>query len=152
MVEMIERTTALIALPDGAEAAVGAALGRALPAMGRFEETDGLILARVAPHQVFAMRHGVDQPLMQDLADVEECAGLIDLSDARVGVRTGRAGLELLVPLDLDRFEIGACAQTLMAHMSVLVLRHGPDAFELQVARSYAGSFLRAVQSPGATH
>ena len=144
MAEIIERTTALIALRPGREPP------HPLPGMGRFTETAGLLLARIAPGQVLAMRAGVDAALMDELAPWSGHAGLIDLSDSRVGVRIAgpdaRERLAQLVPLDLDerRFPVGACAMTLAAHLAVLVLRHGPQEFELQCGRSFEGSFLRA--------
>lgn len=152
MADILERTTALIALRPGRDAALTAALagmGQTLPPMGRFTHSAGLLLARVAPGQVLAMREGADAPLMQELASLSAEAGLIDLSDARVGVRLAKAGLAHLLPLDLHAgtFAPGHCAQTLMAHMSVLVLQHGPDAYEIQVMRSYAASFLRAIDA-----
>ena len=154
MVEPFERTTALIALRHGRTEALSAALagmGQALPAMGRFTEVDGLVLARAAPHQVFAMRAGVDVPLMAELSPVLAEAGLVDLSDSRVGVRLSGAGamahLAHLVPLDLHagRFGPGQCAQTILSHLTVLLLQHGPDSYELQCGRSFAGSFMRAL-------
>ena len=156
MADLIERTTALVAWHAAREGQVAHALrglGADMPDMGRFLEADGLVLARVAPNQVLAMRAGVDQPLMHELAPLEEVAGLIDLSDSRVGVGiagpAARDELLRLVPLDLHptRFGPGRCAQTLVAHLSVLVLQTGTDAFELQCGRSFAGSFLRAVEA-----
>ncbi len=149
MAELVERTTALIVLRPGG------AGGLAVPEMGRFTEVDGLLLARVAPGQVLAMRMGVDVPLLEELAPLVGAGALIDLSDARVGVRFAGAGaaarLATLVPIDLhaSRFGPGQCAQTMAAHLSVLVLQHGVDAYELQCGRSFAGSFLRAVELAG---
>lgn len=76
-------------------------------------------------------------------------ATLCDVSHGRVAVRvTGpdvRAALGKGCMLDLHRGEFvpGACAQTVVARMNVLVHhRHGNDSvFDLYVARSYAGSF-----------
>lgn len=144
MAEWIERTTALIALRPGRTPALD------LPPMGRFTERDGLLLARAAPHQIYAMRAGVTD-LLPELAPLCDGAGLIDLSDARVGVRIAgpdaRDRLAYLIPLDLhpDRFAPGQCAQTLMAHMTVLLLQTGPDAYEIQCGRSFHASFARAV-------
>lgn len=154
MADLVERTTALLALRPGRETAVAEALGRmgaSLPAMGRFVEAGGLLLARVAPYQLLAMRAGVDLPLLDELAPLAGSAGIIDLSDSRVGVRLAGPGarerLAALVPLDLhaSRFAPGHCAPTLMAHLSVLLLQTGPAEYEVQCGRSFAGSFLRAV-------
>lgn len=143
MADQIERTTALIAWRPGHPPPL------AIPEMGRFTETDGLLLARVAPFQALAMREGVDQPLMEELAPQIGPATLTDLSDARIGVRIqGRKNLAHLVPLDLHpaHFAPGQCAQTIMAHMSVLLLQTGPERYEIQGARSYMASFLRAFE------
>jgi sarcosine oxidase subunit gamma len=114
-----------------------------------------MVLARTAPGQVLAMREA-GAALMEELAPLHEVAGLIDLSDARVGVRIAgphaAAGLARLLPIDLhsSRFGPGRCANTLMAHLSVLVLQHGPADYELQCGRSFAGSFLRAISAAAA--
>ncbi len=157
MADLIARTTALIALRPGRDVAPGlAAMGQALPAMGRFSSVDGLILARVTPYQVLAMREGADAALMQELAGLGAEAGLIDLSDARIGVRMAGRGagarLSHLITLDLHplHFGPGQCAQTLMAHMSVLLLQHAIDDYEVQVSTSYAASFLRAIDTVAA--
>jgi sarcosine oxidase subunit gamma len=155
----MERTTALITFFPGAEAGVSEALGPmglSLPALGHFTEAGGLILARTAPCQVLAMRAGAGIALMDELAPLLGMAGLIDLSDARIGVRvTGphaTDGLARLLPIDLHptRFGPGQCANTLMAHLSVLVLQHAPAVYELQCGRSFAGSFLRAIEAAAA--
>lgn len=156
MVEVIERTCALVAMRPGRDAVLAealAGLGLAVPAMGRFAEGRGVLLARVAPRQMLAMRAGVDGVLMETLGGVAEVAGVIDLSDARAAFRVAgedaRDRLALLVPLDLDddRFPPGSCAATLLAHTSVLVLRHGTGLFELQCGRSFAGTVQDAVDS-----
>lgn len=158
MAEPMERTTALITFAPASEAALTAALdgmGLSLPAPGHFTVGSGLVLARAAPGQVLAMREA-GAALMEELAPLHEVAGLIDLSDARVGVRiagpNAADGLARLLPIDLhpSRFGPGRCANTLMAHLSVMVLQHGPADYELQCGRSFAGSFLRAVSAAAA--
>lgn len=153
MADLVERTTALVALRPGRDVAAAlAGMGVSLPPVGRFVETGGLLLARIAPHQLLAMRAGADVPLLDELAPLDGLAGIIDLSDSRVGVRIAgpdaRTALCALVPLDLhaSNFAPGHCAPTLMAHLSVLLLQTGPDEYEVQCGRSFAGSFLRAVQ------
>ena len=113
--------------------------------MGRFVEAGGLLLARVAPHQVLAMREGV-APLVEELSVLGPAVGLVDLSDSRVAVRVRGAGLSQLVPVDLhpSRFGPGCCAATMMAHLAVLLLQLGDDVYELQCGRSFVGSFMRA--------
>ena len=153
MAELIAWTSVLIGVRPGREAALAASLagmGVALPKVGRFTEAGGLMLVRVAPFQVWAMRDEPDVALMDELAPLGGEAGLIDQSDSRVGLRlegvTARARLAHLVPLDLHktRFGPGQCAQTLMGHMSVLLLQLGDDVYELQGSRSFAESFRHA--------
>jgi sarcosine oxidase subunit gamma len=150
VVEPIERTAALITLGPTSEPAL-AAMGLAVPALGRFTDTAGLVLARTSPYQILAMRQ-LGAALMDELAPVQPIAGLIDLSDARTGARIAgpRAAdrLARFLPIDLHptRFRPGCCANTLMAHLSVLLLQHGPEDYELQCGRSFAGSFHRALE------
>ncbi len=164
MVESIERMMLLIAFQTSTEASLAAALvsmGIDLPRIGKFHESGGLLIARLAPYQLLAMRTGPDDggdrrantgSLMEELAPLSAVAGLIDQSDARVGIRvTGpdvAARLARLLPLDLhpSRFEPGQCAQTLMAHVNLLVLQHGDCDYELQCGRSQAGSFFSALK------
>ena len=148
MLELKERCTALIAPRPGRDAAVAAALGVALPGMNRFIQASGMLLARIAPHQVLAMR---DQPgLFEELeAALAAEAGVIDLSDARTGVTLrgpgARERLMALLPVDLDSMRQGCCAQTVMSHMAVLVCQvDDAPTYEVQCATSYRGSFLRA--------
>ncbi len=159
MVEPMERTTALITFFPGTEPAMADALGTmgsSLPTIGHFTEANGLMLARTAPGQVLAMRAGTGVALMAELAPLQGVAGLIDLSDARVGVRVAGSnvadGLARLLPIDLhsSQFRPGRCANTLMAHLSVLVLQHGSADYELQCGRSFTRSFLRAIEAAAA--
>lgn len=153
MVELTPWTAVLIALRPGREAALSASLagmGVVLPKVGRFTEAGGLMLMRVAPFQVWAMRAGSGVPLMDELAPLASEAGLIDQSDSRIGLRlegaTARARLAHLVPLDLHptRFGPGQCAQTLMAHMTVILLQPAEDIYELHGSLSFAESFRHA--------
>jgi heterotetrameric sarcosine oxidase gamma subunit len=127
-----------------------------LPRIGTFHEAGGLLLARLGPHQLLAMRTGEGKgigcetdaaSLMEELGPLSAVAGLIDQSDARVGIRvTGpdvAARLAELLPLDLhpSRFAPGRCAQTL------LVLQHGDCDYEVQCGRSQAGSFFSALET-----
>lgn len=156
MVELTAWTAVLVALRPGREAALAASLatmGVGLPKVGRFTEAGGLVLVRVAPFQVWAMRAGSDVPLMDELAPLGAEAGLIDQSDSRIGLRlegaTARARLAHLVPLDLHptRFGPGQCAQTLMAHMTVVLLQLADDVYELLGSRSFSENFHHAAGS-----
>ena len=152
--ESIERTTALITNLPNAELTLTSALrsmGLTPPKLGRFTEAGGLLLARLVPNQLLAMRSGVDVPLMDELAPLRAIAGLVDLSDARIGIRVQGPNavdrLGKLLPLDLhpSHFAPGQCAITLMAHLSVIVLQHATNDYELQCGRSFATSFMNAV-------
>ncbi len=148
----------LIAFQPNTEAYLASALihmGMNLPRIGKFHEAGGLLIARLGPYQLLAMRTGGGTDagsLMEELAPLSAVAGLIDQSDTRVGLRvTGpdvAARLARLLPLDLhpSRFTPGQCAQTLMAQLSLLVLQHGDGDYELQCGRGQAGSFFSALE------
>ena len=59
-----------------------------------------------------------------------------------------RVALERICPLDLDdqAFPEGRVARTAMEHLSVIILRDGPDSFLLMSPRSSARSFRHAVE------
>ncbi len=156
MVDQIERTVVYIAIGPGQAQALAAALvamGMELPRMGRFTEAGGLLLMRLAPDHVLAMRPGEDGELMDELAPLAAVAGLIDQSDARVAIRVVGADapqrLTRLLPIDLhpDVFGPGRCAQTVMGHLTVLVIRRDAETFEILCGRSFAASFLRTVDA-----
>ena len=90
------------------------------------------------------------QPLLTGLASIS------DQSDAYVGLRlTGpgvRATLAKLIPIDLHPrvFAVGQVAETIAAHMGVLLWRledaaDGSPVFDLAVARSLSVSFCHAL-------
>ena len=156
MVEIRDRCAAMLAPRRGREQAMTAALhgrfGLDVPGMNRFTQSGGLLLTRTAPHQLLAMR---DEPgLFQALDEaLGEDGGVIDLSDARTGVIISGPGardrLMRLLPIDVHESVLhqGVCAQTVMAHLTVLVLQlDDTPTFELQCAASYRDSFLRAVE------
>lgn len=81
-----------------------------------------------------------------DLA--QALAGLAAVSDASDGLLclgiNGPQAVALLSKgcvLDLDGFQPGQCATTLMAHTRLQILRHSLSSFELMVPASYAASF-----------
>lgn len=69
---------------------------------------------------------------------------LVDVSHRQVGFAVlGRLAPALLnagCPLDLDlsAFPVGACTRTVLAKCDVVLWRRGPDAFRLEVNRSFA--------------
>lgn len=156
MSDKIERTVVMIAMTAGQEPALAAALaamGMEMPKMGRFTEAGGLMLARTGPDHLLAMRPGDDSGLMDELAPLAAVAGLIDQSDARVAVRIEASDaaerLTRLLPIDLhpDHFGPGRCTQTVMGHLTVLVIRRDHDLFEVLCGRSFAASFRRAIDA-----
>jgi heterotetrameric sarcosine oxidase gamma subunit len=167
MVEAIDRMMLLIVFHPNTEFYLASALssmGVHLPRIGKFHEAGGLLIARLGPYQLLAMRSGGEKSedgeidarsLMEELAPLSAVAGLIDQSDTRIGIRvTGpdvAARLGRLLPLDLhpSRFTPGQCAQTLVAQLSLLVLQHGECDYELQCGRSHAGSFFSALEAAG---
>ncbi|WP_323036367.1 sarcosine oxidase subunit gamma [Pararhodobacter sp.] len=60
-----------------------------------------------------------------------------------------RAALERICLLDLhpDVFAIGDSARTVMDHIGAMILRSGPDTYLLMAARTFAGSFLGAIET-----
>ncbi len=157
MVELGARDTALIAPRPGRAAAVAAALqdrfGCTMPGMGEFTRSANLILARTAPHQIMAMR---DEPGLFDALEAALAgeAGVIDLSDARIGVvlsgPSARERLMGLLAVDLAAMRPGRCVQTVMAHIGVLVFQvDGAPTYEVQCSTSYRSSFLRAFELAG---
>jgi heterotetrameric sarcosine oxidase gamma subunit len=156
VVEAVERYAAAI-LPrrDGMEGlaeAVRTAFGIALPALGRWEGADDLVLVRTAPHQVLALseRDGLFGKLDAALG---AHAGVVDLSDARVGVRIAGPGarerLGRLVGLDLHPSvtQAGSAASTLAGHIGVLVLQvDDAPGYEVLCQRSLATSLFRALR------
>ena len=159
MVEPRDRHAALIAPRKGREDELSALLldrfGLTVPGMSAYTEQGGMVLARTAPHQFLAMR---DEPgLAQALqAALGEAAGVIDLSDARSGLMLSgpraRDVLSGLAPVDLhpSAMHAGRCVQTVMAHMTVLVLQlDDAPSYEVYCPTSYQGSLKRAFDLAG---
>ncbi len=126
-------------------------MGLHLPRAGRFTETGGLLLARADPFRVMALRTGPGALLRAELAPLGSLVTLRDEPDGGLGVRLSGLGvaarLRLLLPLDLhpERFGSGRCARVVVAHLSIIVLRHRMEEFELQCGHAYAESFFRSV-------
>ena len=80
---------------------------------------------------------------------------LVDVSHRQVGFAVaGRRAADLLnsgCPLDLDpsAFGVGACTRTVLAKCDVVLWRREPDAFRLEVNRSFAdylAGYLRVAE------
>lgn len=148
------------AIPQGAEARAQEALrtvyGTAMAAPGRATiSSDGATrILHVAPDQLW-LHFARDAPDAVSLV-APALAGafwLTDLSDAFATLDLSGPGagdaLARLCPLDLDPGIFGPdrCARTLIEHLSVTILRTGPQAFRLLSARSSAHSFLQALET-----
>lgn len=154
-------TLVSLAAPHGGggllAARIGEQLGLALPPPGRWSAAGGFTALCTTPGQWLVMRDGDDGALYDRLrAVVQEAGTLIDLSASRVAVRVSgeraRAALATLLPLDLHprAMQAGCAAATLAAHLPVLVRQiDDTPAYELMCARSFAGSFHRALHLAG---
>ena len=128
-------------------------MGLHLPKLGRFTETEGLLLARIEPFQVIAMRDPSAGSVAAELAPLAAIASLSDPADVRFGIRVAGLGvatrLRLLLPLDLhpERFGAGRCARVQVAHLSIVVLRRGAEEFELFCGGDFADGFFRSIEA-----
>jgi sarcosine oxidase subunit gamma len=160
LAEVVDRALVSIAVPlDGRESlasAVASAWGIALPEVGRTERTaDGrVLLLGLASDQLFASLPARAGLAAEEVAAALDGAGyLTEQSDAWVTLRLAGPlavpALERICPLDLDprAFPPGGVARTVMEHLGAILVREAPDAFLLLSARSYAGSFLHAVET-----
>ena len=162
--EAVGAAIVALAVPLGGDSAFDAALTKVWdvtrPETGRSARTaDGAWVAGLQADQLWFLRpdttagHDVD-----DVPDaVAHAAYLTDQSDAWVAVRIEgprvREALARLCMLDLtdSPFPVGAVTRTLMEHMGVVILReddaNGHARFLLLAPRSYAGSFVHAVET-----
>lgn len=109
---------------------------------------------RTAQDQLFLIIPGTTPDAYETVNGALEGAGYTtDQTDNWVMLEvTGpdtRAALERICPLDLhpDVFAIGDAARTVMDHIGAHILRFGPDTYLLMAARSFAGSFLEAIET-----
>jgi sarcosine oxidase subunit gamma len=136
--------------------AVRSAYGIACPAVGHSVASKAgkariLGLAQDQMFLIFDDPGGDPLPAVSD--KFADKAYLTDQSDSWAMIRiTGpkaRTALERICPLDLhpSAFPEGRVARTVMEHLGVIILHEAPDTFLLMSARSYAGSFLHAVET-----
>jgi heterotetrameric sarcosine oxidase gamma subunit len=80
-------------------------------------------------------------------ADFPDAPAMVDVSANRVAFDLAGAGAADVLAqgcsLDLDRFEPGRCAQTLLARAQVILYRPDADTWRILVRPSFAG-YLRA--------
>ena len=136
--------------------------GIELPQQPRQVSAGALVAAGVAPGAWLFVAEAAGSEFIPSLrAASERCATVVDLSDAYAIVRLSgprvRECLAKLLPLDLHerRFAVGHLAQTVAAHMSVMVWRledtpQGLAVFETWAGLSFAASWHRALRESAA--
>ncbi len=105
---------------------------------------------------------GPDEWLLLDESGVDMAAlcrpvaalhSAVDISHRNVGIVITGIGAEAVISagcprnLDLDAFPTGACARTLLGKVEIVLWRKAPDAFRVEVWRSfsdYAFAYLEA--------
>jgi sarcosine oxidase subunit gamma len=144
---------------DGDEAFAAALVGgfgavRPGPGDSALGARDAIRVLGMQPDQVFILfaSPNPDLAVPTVAAALGSAAYVTDQSDSWAMLRmsgTGvRAALDRICPLDLDEgaFPEGRVARTVMEHLSVIILRDGPDSFLLMSPRSSARSFRQAVE------
>lgn len=130
---------------DKGLAAVGKALGLTLPGrIGERADSGDLTALCLGPDEwVLTAPEDSREGIVADLAAVRARAphGLTDISDREISLRiTGPAAATLLsigCPRDLDRLEPGRGVRTLFDSATVVLWRDGPEAFRMDVWRSF---------------
>ena len=149
-----------IATPHGGEDALAKAAKSAyatgLPAVGHstLSKTGNARFLGLAKDHAFLLFDDPDgNPLDAVAKEIAETAWLTDQSDSwamlRVSGSKCRVALERICPIDLhpSAFPQGRVARTLMEHLGVIIMHEEPDTYLLLSARSYASSFLHAVET-----
>lgn len=131
---------------DAASAALRAAHGVPFPEPGRSHRSGAARIVWAGRALAFLF------DAVPRSADLATHAGLGDQSDAWTRLRLAGAGctdvLARLVPVDLslEAFPEGASRRTGLGHMSALVIRAGPQAFDLLCLRSMAGTMVHELE------
>lgn len=127
-------------------AALQAAHGLGFPEPNRISTNGAARLVWTGRDQAFLL--GV-----APAASLAAHAALTDQSDAWAMLRLGGTGAEAvlarLVPLDLRRgvFAIGHTGRSLLQHVPAVVLRTGPEVFEIMVMRSFGTTARHELQT-----
>ena len=120
------------------------ALGLRFPAPGRVSAQGAVRLAWAGRGMAFL----IGAPAPQGL-DVQ--AALSDQSDGWVWVHLAGGGardvLARLTPLDLREsgLPVGGAARSMLGHMQALILRPAPEAYDIAVFRSMAGTLVHEI-------
>jgi sarcosine oxidase subunit gamma len=97
-----------------------------------------------------ALRLGPDEILLIGPAGAPAptAGSVVDVSGRQIGLTlTGDGSAVTLAagcPLDLDRFEVGACTRTLLGKAEIVLWRTGPLGWHVEVWRSFA-PYVRAL-------
>ncbi len=97
-----------------------------------------------------ALRLGPDEILLvgQAGAAAPDAGSVVDVSVRQIGLtimgRDSEAVLAASCPLDLERFEIGACTRTVFGKAEIVLWRTAPFGWHLEVWRSFA-AYARAL-------
>ncbi len=120
-------------------------LGMSFPAPGESHTNGDAMVAWSGQDQAFLVGAAPDAALAAH-------AGLSDQSDAWARLHlSGDDAAEVLarlVPVDLshDACPVGRALRTSLGHMSALIVRTGPDAFDLFCFRSMAGTMVHELE------
>ena len=146
--------TALCALPDRARFALRCA-GTPPPMLGLQPPVQPL--ASVADGLRAALWLGPDEWLLLaeagTAAPVAEGAHAIDISHRQVGFLLDGPGAAAVLnegcPLDLDpaAFPPGRCTRTLFGKIEIILWRRAAEAFEIEVARSFAEALRSLIEA-----
>lgn len=132
----------------GSPANIGAAFGVALPTQPmRAAQAGGRAALWLGPDEWLLL--APENERGEVLAAISGALGtgaasLVDISHRQVGFDvTGPGAAEALsvgCPLDLDGavFSVGMCTRTVLAKAEIVLWRHAPGTFRLDVARSFA--------------
>lgn len=123
--------------------ALDAAIGCALPAVGRFAEADGVHVAWSGLGQWFVLGKAPGPINGAAITDQTDAWGAVAISGDGA-----RDVLERLVPIDIrpNVFEVGYAARTLLGHMNCLLMRVDADRYIALVFRSMAASAAHDIE------
>ncbi len=158
--EVTDRAIISMAIPEGGETAfaerISSAYSCEIPKPGQSLQSsaDDARLVWMQRDQFFLLPkytdHNVTSAVHEKLGDT---AYLSDQSDSWVLLRLSgpqsMAALERICPIDLysESFPVNAVSRTVMEHMAAVVIKEGENSFILMGLRSYAHSFLHALET-----
>jgi sarcosine oxidase subunit gamma len=132
---------------EGATAAIGGAIGLALPREAcRAREGNGFAALWLGPDEWLLVADGAEPGDLHArlTAASTEPASIVDISDRQVGLGVSgpkvAEALNAFNALDLDEsaFPVGMCTRTLFGKAEIVLWRKADDAFRIEVWRSFA--------------